>query len=606
MRVAPASSDIARAIRPHVRNRSPERKEISMAGTWTALQNQPTFAASTMLLLTDGTVMCQEAGGVRWWKLTPDAYGSYVHGTWAPLAPMLNTRLYYASAVLADGRVIVAGGEYSDAGSETNRCEIYDPIADAWSAVPPPPGWAHIGDGSSALLPDGRWLIGNAYDQRTAIYDPIAGTWGVGAPMKQRSNEETWVLLPDETVLAPQCFGHPGSEKLVLAANVWVDAGAIPGDLVEDSSKEIGPGVLLTDGRAFFVGSTGRSALYTPPPIASQRGTWAPGPMLPKDAHGKQLGAKDAPGCLLTNGHVLCAVAPVDGTANFWGSPTSFFEFDGATFVRVADPPNAGGVPYVGRMLLLPTGEVAYAAGTNAVYLYQSTGGPEFAWRPAITAAPSTVRAGASYSLHGRQLNGLSQAVSYGDDAMAATNYPLVRLRHVASGKITFCRTRDHDSMGVATGTAVHATHFTVPCSAPAGTSELCVIANGIESPSVSVTVRAFIWRMPFDLPLTDVVVNHLIGSLADGPLFVLGPNGPIPVDPWGPFAAKQADAARKQVLAGLRTMLELGAQVDRNRTKIAAAIPPAVEDEDGDEGKEKTKVAARAKRRTTVATSVS
>lgn len=38
-----------------------------MPGTWTPLVNQPTFPASTMLLLTDGTVMCQdpvvEAGG---------------------------------------------------------------------------------------------------------------------------------------------------------------------------------------------------------------------------------------------------------------------------------------------------------------------------------------------------------------------------------------------------------------------------------------------------------------------------------------------------------------------------------------------------------------
>ena len=41
-------------------------------GTWTALTNQPTFNASTMLLLTDGTVMCQAEGAASWWRLTPD------------------------------------------------------------------------------------------------------------------------------------------------------------------------------------------------------------------------------------------------------------------------------------------------------------------------------------------------------------------------------------------------------------------------------------------------------------------------------------------------------------------------------------------------------
>ena len=45
-------------------------------GTWTALSNQPTFNASTMLLLTDGTVMCQDENTVHWWRLTPNSAGS--------------------------------------------------------------------------------------------------------------------------------------------------------------------------------------------------------------------------------------------------------------------------------------------------------------------------------------------------------------------------------------------------------------------------------------------------------------------------------------------------------------------------------------------------
>ena len=46
-----------------------------------------------MLLLTDGTVMCQQQGGRNWKKLTPDAKGSYLNGTWSDLAPMNNTLL---------------------------------------------------------------------------------------------------------------------------------------------------------------------------------------------------------------------------------------------------------------------------------------------------------------------------------------------------------------------------------------------------------------------------------------------------------------------------------------------------------------------------------
>src|SRR6267142_400068 len=54
----------------------------SLPGWWVKLTNNPGFGASTMLLLTDGTVMCQEEGGLNWKKLTPNAHGDYINGTW--------------------------------------------------------------------------------------------------------------------------------------------------------------------------------------------------------------------------------------------------------------------------------------------------------------------------------------------------------------------------------------------------------------------------------------------------------------------------------------------------------------------------------------------
>ena len=129
-----------------------------MAGSWQPLNSQPTFSASTMLLLTDGTIMCQDGGGAAWWKLTPDLHGDYVNGTWSPLASMHHSRLYYASAVLRDGRVFMAGGEYSDAGSETNKAEMYYPTIDWWAEIPSP-AWSEVGDAPCCVLPDGRILV---------------------------------------------------------------------------------------------------------------------------------------------------------------------------------------------------------------------------------------------------------------------------------------------------------------------------------------------------------------------------------------------------------------------------------------------------------------
>lgn len=232
------------------------------------------------LLLTDGTMLMNECqvtlGTTRWWRLHPDANGSYFHGLWSRCADAHVARLYFASAVLADGRVIVCGGEYSDASGpniedETNRCEIYDPVADTWTEIDPPQNsdgtpWRHIGDAPCAVLADGRFLMGNAFDGHTAIFDPAAGTWTlVGDKTNGRSAEESWVLLADGTVLTADCFGHPRSEKFVPSTNAWMRDADVAVDLIEDSSKEIGPGVVLQDGRAFYVGANGKTALYTAP-----------------------------------------------------------------------------------------------------------------------------------------------------------------------------------------------------------------------------------------------------------------------------------------------------------------------------------------------------
>jgi hypothetical protein len=287
-----------------------------MPGTWTPLNNQPTFGAGTMLLLTDGTVFCQNTGTNQWWRLTPDITGSYVNGTWSQLANGPNAPLYFASAVLRDGRVFVAGGEYNNfEGADLLAAEIYNPLTNSWTVLPTPTGWTHIGDASCCLFPDGRVMIGSIDNNSCAIYDPVANSWTAAASKVNGSstNEETWTLLQDQTILTCDCSGHPQTEKYIIAANQWILCGDTPTDLVEAASIEIGPALALPDGRLFATGATGHTALYTMPPNSNQVGTWANGPTFPPQAANQTLGAKDAPGCLLPNGLVLCTAGPVDG-----------------------------------------------------------------------------------------------------------------------------------------------------------------------------------------------------------------------------------------------------------------------------------------------------
>ena len=571
-----------------------------LPGWWTKLANNPGFAASNMLLLTDGRVMCQEQGGLKWKALTPAATGSYINGTWSDLAPMHNTRRYFASAVLSDGRVLVSGGEYSDAGGETNKTEIYNPATDTWTALSPPTGWGRVGDAACAVLPDGRMLMGNIDDTRTAIFDPATDTWTAGPTKGSASSEETWVLLPDDTVVTVRCDNSKKADKYVAASNSWVSGGTLPAVIVEIASSEIGAGILLNDGRAWFAGANGHNAIYTPPAIASDPGTWTSGPDFPNDSLGQTVGCKDSPSCLMTSGKVLIAAGPVNGVRGDYLTPTYFFEFNGSSLTRVPDPPNATNVPYIGRMLLLPTGQILFAAQTNEIYAYNYFSCPEASWRPHITSCPSMVSLWHSYTLHGRTLNGLSQAVGYGDDAAAATNYPLVRIRHKATGKITYCKTFDHSTMGVVTGSSIESTNFFLPLGIPEGPSEICVVANGIASSYRPINVEFFIVHWPL---LDEETVAFLFGSLADGPLWVLGPHGPIPVDPWGPKYVKEAGAAWDQIRKGVKSLQKLGAGVNADRKKQANAAPLAPDDdseeEDEDEKEAKEKAAKKASAKT-------
>ena len=486
-----------------------------MPGSWQPLNNQPTFNADAMLLLTDGSVMCHEYQTPNWHKLTPDKDSNYSNGTWQPLSPMpnnapvgqngpANAPLYFASAVLRDGTVFCAGGEYNDGGPSVDllAAELYDPAIDVWTAIATPAGWTNIGDASSCVLPDGRVLLGNAntnaFPNATAIWDPESRNWSNGGNSLDQNSEEGWTLLPDGTILCVQCTAIPNAEKYIIATNLWVSAGATPVPLPAPPPgdvAEMGPQILLPDGRVFAIGAADATALYTlPNTTPTDPGAWAAGPSFPLSG-GVPQGAPDAPACLLPNGNVLCAVGPIlaAGPDTGFAFPTNFFEFNPPTGTLIPAPGTASAsaaFTYNTRLLLLPTGQVLLSTCTNDVEIYTPSGKPLHAWRPHITHVPRDVRPGRVYRLHGLQLNGLSQACAYGDDQQMATNYPLVRLRGRPGVGDVFCRTLDHSTMAVATGAAIHHTHFHVPHDLPHGDYRLEVIANGIASESVEVHVH--------------------------------------------------------------------------------------------------------------------
>ncbi len=480
----------------------PASPALAPGSPWQLLTNQPPVldyadcGPGNPILLTDGTVMLQDDGCQDWWKLTPDAFGSYVNGTWTQLAstPAGYSPLYHSSAVLPDGRVIIEGGEYNFLQAVwTNLGAIYDPLTNIWTMVNPPTGWSTIGDAQSVVLFDGTYMQANCCTNQAALLNLNTMTWTpTGSGKFDVNDEEGWTLLPNRHVLTVDAYVFSydskgtNSEIYDAATGSWSSAGSTIVQLWDSAthcggrnhaSFEVGPAVLRPDGTVFYTGANrcgaGHTAVYN-----SNTGVWTAGPDFPDS-----LDIADGPAALEPNGKVLMMASP-----GIFNTPSTFLEWNGSSLTVISPAPNASNdSSFYGNFLVLPTGQILFT-DFFFVSVYNATGTYNPAWAPSIQSAPTMVSPGGSYIISGYRFNGMSQGTAYGDDQQAATNYPLVRITNNRTGHVFYCRTHDHSSMAVASGALV-STHFDVPATQERGPSQLVVVANGIPSAPVAVTV---------------------------------------------------------------------------------------------------------------------
>jgi len=458
------------------------------AQSWTPVTRKPSFNGGTALLLTDGRVAVQNSNTRTWFTLTPDINGSYQNGTWSTLRamPPKYDPLYFASAVLPDGRLAVLGGEYNNGmEDDTDLGAIYSPVTKIWQMLPAPSGITQIGDAPSVVLADGTWMVGPKFSTQQVLLNAENLTWTfTGTGKADINDEEGWTLLPSGEVLTVDTnSNNTNSEIYNPATGSWSSAGSTIAQLVNYTYQEIGPAVLRPDGTVLQTGATGQNAIYD-----STTGIWSAAPNFPLNAAGRQLDIADGPAALLPSGNVLCMTSP-----GVYAKGVEFFEWDGTSFTAVPGTPNSPtDSSYYGRMVVLPTGQILLTDESGDVELYNSVGTPNPAWAPTITKVPTTLTPGATYTLSGTQLNGLSQGAAYGDDAQSASNYPLIRTTNNATGHVFYARTHDFSSMGVATGSTIVSTQFDVPAKTKIekGASQLEVVTNGIPSAPVSVTIN--------------------------------------------------------------------------------------------------------------------
>ena len=456
---------------------------LAPAQTIQQLKNRPPDGAQLTFLLTDGTVLAQGFKNSDFWILTPDKSGSYINGTWTQVGSLQSgyTPSASASQVLGDGRVLMEGGEYLNGNfALTNLGAIYDPVKQTWTPMKPPKGWQNIGDSPSVVLPNGTFFLGDKLHKRGAILDPSTLKWTAASYTGKAdfNAEEGFTLMPDGTVLTADVKDHPNSEDYDPTAGKWSSLGSTivnlqapdcaphkacclnypPHNKCYYPPGEIGPAVLMPNGTVFATGASSHTAIYTP------GSGWAMGPDFPNaDAAG------DSFATLLTNGEAM--VEGNSGEMYYWNG------------TALTDAKLRGN----GLMTVLPNGQILLGGSE----VYNSTGTYQAAWQPTISNSPATVTRGDTYQISGTQFNGLSQAGGgMGDEYQSSTNYPLIQNTNNSTKDVFYAREHDPSTMGVATGSTTVSTSFDVPSGMETGASSLVVIANGIPSKPVSVTVQ--------------------------------------------------------------------------------------------------------------------
>lgn len=481
------------------------------AGTWSMATGAPSGLCSPHLLH-DGTVMAQTCSGSTWYRLTPNSSGSYSNGTWSAAAslPVISATqyapLYYASGVLADGRLMIQGGEYNNGGStpaEESFGAIYDPVADTWTSVDPPAG-VEVSDSQSVVLSDGTFMLGPCCDNPATdwLLNPSTLTWtATGAPIggQNYQDEQGYELLPNGNVLTIDIWtnypsgGATNTELYNPGSGLWSAGNATSASLPDPAgcgNWEIGPAVVRGNQTLVAFGGYTCSG---PDPISIldlSTGNWSAGPNVPSKCGSDgtaDCSLADAPAALLPNGATLFAAS-----AGYALAPTHFFEMGLGTnkITQVADPiQDSDNSPnYVYNFLMLPSGQVL-VTDSNAAEIYTPVGAPVAAWAPKVHSVPATETRGHSYWVTGNQLSGRSAGSYYGDDVQSATNFPVVRIVNNGTGHVFYANTKTFSTLSIAPN-VFGKFRFVVPSGAETGPSMLYVVANGIASSGNAITVQ--------------------------------------------------------------------------------------------------------------------
>jgi N-acetylneuraminic acid mutarotase len=283
----------------------------SGTGTWAATGSMHAArqSAGTVTLL-DGRVLVAGGKGTSNAILATAEVFDPTTGTWSTTGSMSKPRTGLTATLLYNGKVLVAGG--TDIGKPVDpltSAELYDPSTGAWS----PTGSMKTGRAfpTATLLANGKVLVAGGVisssgtlGKSAELYDPSTGTWSAAGSMAAARDHQMAVLLFDGRVLVMGGQGSSGkplasAELYTPGSNSWSSGGTFSGGRTAAATDVLYSGKVLMAGGFGGNGNTILSSanLYTPNGGA---GSWATATAMP-DPRGHGMDVK------LNNGKVLVA-----------------------------------------------------------------------------------------------------------------------------------------------------------------------------------------------------------------------------------------------------------------------------------------------------------
>ena len=288
----------------------------SSAGTFKATGSMAEARESdTATLLRDGRVLI--AGGQNDQMLDSAELYDPKTGQFTATGSMSAPRENHTATLLADGRVLVAGGDPSGGDDQTPlaTAEIYDPKSGSFSATGSM--IAARKRAGSAVLADGRVLIVGGEDAQlntlatAETYDPKSGSFSPTGSMLTAQSAMAVIALREGRVLVvgSDPAGSPAAELYDPVKGTFSAAGYM-------AVQGLDTAVLLDDGRVlviggYFAGATGNGSADLYDPSAN---TFGPAGTMTSPRLGQSA-------TVLADGRVLVAGGAVDASAEVYTAP---------------------------------------------------------------------------------------------------------------------------------------------------------------------------------------------------------------------------------------------------------------------------------------------